>query len=750
MKHIRFFAGSEQGNHPARGEGAGQQVRVAVVGNPNSGKTTLFNALTGLRQKVGNYPGVTVEKKEGTFDYAGTSFRLVDLPGSYSLTATSDDERVVRDMLLGLLPSEPAVDIALVVVDATNLDRQLFLATQVMDLGLPMVIGLTMNDEAARRGRVVDAAHLEHALGVPVVEVVAPKGQGIEQLRRAVAGAVEHHPAPPPWSLGERTLSAVDRLAERLGEHHPAPLQYRRQLALQLLMYPESEHPLGALPGVAEATREVRAELESGHVPWRGAEAQGRYAWITRIAGGSRAAARRGYSPSRSDRLDAVVTHPVWGLLIFIVVMGIVFQAIFSLAVPFMDAIDRLVAWLGDAAAAVLPDGPLEGLVVDGVIGGVGAVVTFLPQILLLFLCIAILEDSGYMARAAYLMNKHMRRAGLHGRAFIPLLSGFACSIPGIMAARTISDRREKLITILVTPLVSCSARLPVYALMIAAFIPAIPIFGSFRGFTLQGLVLWGAYLFSLAAAITAAFVLRKTILKGPSQPFILELPPYRVPHWQTVLIAMWERGKLFLTQAGTIILAINIILWFLLTFPADRTIADTFEVQRAEALQTFSGEALEQELAILDSRQASAQLRSSVAGRLGRLLEPLIKPLGFDWKIGVGLIGSFAAREVFVSTLAIVYGVGDQDGENQGLISTIRSEISPDTGRPVYNVLVALNIVIFFILACQCMATIAVVKRETNSWGWPLFMVAYMTGLAWLACFVFYQVASRLWPQLA
>jgi ferrous iron transport protein B len=418
------------------------------------------------------------------------------------------------------------------------------------------------------------------------------------------------------------------------------------------------------------------------------------------------------------------------------------FQSIFTWATPFMDAIDGAFIWLGDAVAAALPAGPLASLLVDGVIAGVGSVVIFLPQILLLFLFIALLEDSGYMARAAFIMNRHMRRVGLHGRAFIPMLSGFACAIPAIMSTRTISDPKDRLITMMVVPLTSCSARLPVYALMIAAAIPPVALWG---GFTAQGAALWGAYAFSLVAAVSMAFLFRRTLLKGAPQAFIMELPPYRLPSIRTVLTTMWERGKLFLTQAGTIILGISIVLWFLAQFPAQPQVRAQYDAERAAATATLSGEALDARVAELDNTEQGALLRGSYAGRMGRVIEPLIAPLGFDWKIGIGLIGSFAAREVFVSTMAVVYNVGEADETSKGLIEAIRSDINANTGKPLFTTLVAINLMLFFILACQCMSTVAVVKRETNSWKWPLFMLGYMTALAWIVCFAVYQIGTRL-----
>jgi ferrous iron transport protein B len=725
---------------PRRGEQ--HEIHVAVVGSPNSGKTTLFNALTGMHQKVGNYPGVTVDRKEGSYRHRGMRYRLIDLPGAYSLTATSDDERIVRDMLLRLMPSESPEDMVLVVVDASQLERQLFIATQVMDLGVPMVVALTLNDEARRLGRAVDAESLAQRLGVPVVEVIAPRGKGINELRCVLNETAGRVPEPPPWSIGESVLKAVDRLASHLGEHHPAPLGYRRQLAVQLLLYPEYEHPLRDLPGVAELAADLRGALDTTGKQWRQAEAQGRFDWIKKAVAAARAPAQDGYRPSVSDRVDRVLTHPIWGVVFFIAVMGVMFQSVFTWAVPFMDSIDWLFGWLGAQVGAWIQPGWFQGLVVDGVITGIGGVMIFLPQILLLFLFIAVLEDCGYMSRAAFLTNRHMRRAGLHGKAFIPMMAGFACSIPGIMAARTIPNRRDKMVTMLVVPLISCSARLPVYALMIAAFIPALPVIGGFTGFTLQGLTLWLIYLWSIAMAITVAFLLRKAVFPGKSEPFVMELPSYRLPHWRTVLMAMWERGKLFLTTAGTIILVINIILWFLLSYPVNPEISTLYASERSDAQVILGGEELATRLTEIDAQETSATLAYSFAGRLGHGIEPVIEPLGFDWRIGIGIIGSLAAREVFVSTLAVILGVsGDGEDEGQSLVERIRGAMSPLSG---------ISIIIFFLLSCQCLATVAVMKRESKSWGWAAFLYGYMTAFAYIACLVFFQVASRIWPTWA
>ncbi|MCB1220055.1 MAG: ferrous iron transport protein B [Planctomycetales bacterium] len=721
-------------------------IRVALVGNPNTGKTTLFNALTGLKQKVANYPGVTVERKSGIFSFEGLQIEVIDLPGAYSLRPTNDVERITRDVLLGMMGSEQPVDVVVVCLDAGNLERNLYFATQVLDLGLPGVVALTMNDEAASMGQPVDPVVLEQHLGRPVVETVAPTYKGITELKKVILQAVGREGEDLPWSIGEKVLHAIEHLAAEIGKHKPMERRILRQVSVELLLDRRGTNRMIDLPGIRELVGKLRAELEWAGVKWVESESIGRYAWIKSVIETTRVRSEEKFKPSRSDKVDRVLTHPVFGLAIFLVVMAVVFQSIYTWAGPFMDMIDGLTAASASAVASSMPSGPLRDLLTDGIISGVGAVLIFLPQIILLFLFIVLMEDSGYLSRAAFVMNRHMRRFGLTGHAFIPMLSGFACAIPAIMSTRNISDPRTRLATIMAVPLTSCSARLPVYALMIGALIPATPLFA---GFTTQGFVLLGAYIFSICAALLVARAFRMTVLKGRQQPFIIELPPYRVPSWKTVLNSVWERGRMFVTQAGTIILAINIILWFIAYFPHDNSLQAKYDSQRGAAQASLSGDELELRLEELDSLQSGEMLRGSIAGKLGQVIEPVIEPLGFDWKIGIGLLASFAAREVFVSTMAIVYNVGEADETSVSLMDAIRNEKHAD-GQRVYSPLVALNIIIFFILACQCMGTVAVVKRETNSWKWPLVMVGYMTALAYVTCLVFYQLGIRFFPGLA
>ena len=709
---------------------------VALAGNPNAGKTSLFNALTGLRQKVANYPGVTVERKEGVWALAAgdAPARLVDLPGLYSLDAASPDERIAHDVLTGRVAGTPAPDVVVAAVDATNIERNLYLVTQLLELERPLVVALTMVDLAERDGVEVDAARLGSALGVAVVAVNARRREGLDELARAVLEAAAR-PAPGArWRLSPRAEEEVARLSG----HGPRA----REAALRDL-YGEELPEDGDR---REAVEGARSRLSGADERWWQEPLLARYDWIERAASASvsgRAAA--GARPSATDRIDSVVTHKLFGPAVFVLVMLVVFQTIFSWATLPMDLIDRGFGSLGESLRGAMPAGMLTDLLVDGVVAGVGGVLVFLPQILLLFFFIALLEDSGYMARAAFLMDRLMRGVGLHGKAFVPLLSSFACAIPGIMATRTIENPKDRLATIMIAPFMSCSARLPVYTLMIAAFFSDRQVFGVV---SVGALVILSMYLLGVVVAVAVAWVLKRTILKAPPPPLVLELPPYRVPNLLNVAQAMRSRGWLFVKRAGTVILSISILLWGLMTFPRSeqKPVPDAEEGAAVQALRETGaearGEPAPQTAAPAGEGVAdeAAQLRQSYAGRLGHLIEPAIEPLGFDWKIGIALIASFAAREVLVSTLSIVYNVGkDAEADSPSLIDAVRDAKRAD-GRPAWTPLVAVSLMVFFVLACQCMSTVAVVRRETNSWRWPLFMVGYMLALAYAASLVTYQ----------
>lgn len=626
-------------------------LTIAIAGNPNAGKTSLFNALTGLRQKVANYPGVTVESKVGQWMLAPElpAAKLIDLPGLYSLDATSLDEEIARDALLGRNVAIPTADVIVIVVDATNLVRNLYLATQLIETGQPIVIALTMFDLAQRGHLDINVDKLSEALGVPVVPVVAKKRKGLDDLAKTV--------------LRKARPSAICDVVSPLADAQPST---RQSKLIQ------------------------------------------RYATIERIVSDAVDTADEGKA-NISERIDRFVTHRFLGPVILVIVMLLVFQAIFSWASLPMSLIDTVFTGLAQFAKTHLPAGVFTDLLTDGIIAGVGGVLAFLPQILLLFLFISLLEDSGYMARAAFLVDRLMRAVGLHGKAFVPLLSSFACAVPGIMATRTIENPKDRVATILVAPFMSCSARLPVYTLVIAAFFSGRAVLGFI---SLGAVLILAMYVMGILVAIIVAWILKHTLLKAPSPPFVMELPPYRLPDLGNVGHALFTRCSIFLKRAGTVILAISILLWALAAFP--RTASNAPDA-------------------------ASVQVQNSFAGRAGRFIEPAIKPLGFDWKIGVGLISSFAARETIISTLSIVYNVGDDSENKTSLVDAMRNAKRPD-GSPVWTPLVGLSLMIFFLLACQCMSTVAIVRRETNSWRWPIFMVSYMLVLAYVASLITYQ----------
>jgi ferrous iron transport protein B len=713
---------------------------IAIAGNPNSGKTTLFNRLTGLNQRVGNYPGVTVERRSGTLAFAlGATAMVIDLPGTYSLISRSKDEAVAFEVLTGRSSSEKP-ELAVIVIDASNLDRNLYLALQILELGIPAVVALNMIDLAKEHGLELDADKLTEALGIPVVPIVASVGIGIDRLKDAIQRALSTPPVPRAraWKMSVDEEAAIGTLSAAITAKKNGTCRCPDGESIWLLStlaiassgstLDTDDDPLTAEKDIEEALGIARTTLQNAGIDFPARLIQARYAIATSIA---ESATKKIQRPARTatDRIDAVLLHPILGGVIFLGVMGLVFQSIFSWAQPIMDAIQDAVAATGNFVHALLPKGALSDLATDGVIGGVGNVLVFIPQIAILSFFIAILEDSGYLARAAFITDRLMAKIGLHGRAFVPLISGFACAVPAIMATRTIESKKDRLVTILVTPLMSCSARLPVYGLIISA------LFASdrhFLGFISVGAILFLAmYLLSVTMTITAAFILKRTVLKSPTPPFVLELPPYRRPVLKSVLQRVFERCRVFVRDAGTIILACSIVLWAALYFPR----GSSFTMMRGGEKPAESADVS----AVVEKVDTGVQ--DSYAGRLGRFIEPAIRPLGFDWKIGIGLLASFAAREVLVSTLGLVYGVGrGADEESVPLREAIRKEADPVTKAPVYTPLVGLALMVFFVLACQCMSTLAVVRRETGSWKWPAFMFAYMTVLAWVGAFVVYQ----------
>ena len=735
--------------HPPRDRAARARVpRVLVAGNANSGKTTIFNALTGARAKVGNYPGVTVARSSREISLpGGARSEVVDLPGTYSLSTHSPDEQVAVDEVLGRRGAPP--DAVVVVVDAGTFERGLYLVLQILETGIPVVVALNMVDEAEAAGVTVDAGKLAAWLGVAVVPTVGSAGQGLDQLRRGIEEAIELAPRGEVGWSGfpapvESAVSEVERSLQGAAFDR-TPAARRSWAVWSLLSHTSDEEDVEGLPAaVRETVDGVRRQAAGADLNLDQELIASRYRWIEAVVADVRRvspadATTRGWT----DRIDGILTHRFYGMGVFAVVMALLFEALFAWSEPFIAAIESATAALQTGVTALLPEGPLQDLMVNGVIAGVGNVVVFVPQIAMLFLFIAVLEDVGYLARVAFVIDRLMGRIGLHGKAFVPMLSGFACAIPAVMATRTIESRRDRLITMLTLPMVSCSARLPVYALVTAVvFAGDARVLGLFSA---GAVVLFAMYALSVAATLGAAAVLRRTVLRGPRLPLVLELPPYRVPVWRNVGLVAWRGLRKFLVDAGTIILTMTIILWALLSYPRSTEIAERYAAERAAVeVSVVDPDARAEALALLDGREAGESLEYSVAGRVGRAIEPAIEPLGFDWRIGVGILGAFAAREVFVSTLGIVFGIAEADEESQSLRASLQEARHAD-GSPLMTPLAGVSLMVFFVLACQCMSTIGVVRRESGAWRWPIFMFAYMSVLAYVASLVVYQVGSLL-----
>ncbi|MBI3786396.1 MAG: ferrous iron transport protein B [Deltaproteobacteria bacterium] len=689
---------------------------VVLVGNPNTGKTTLFNRLTGQNARVGNYPGVTVERRRGLIELThhtgdASTIEIVDVPGTYSLAARSAEEQIALNAALGFC-GNPRPDLAVVVVDAGQLLRNLYLVLQLAELEVPILIVLNMIDEVAHNAPAPDA--IARLFRAPVVCTNARKGDGIAELRAALAAALLDPPRP---AADVRYPPAVVRDADEVAQALPAGwrLDARRDRALALWALTSIE-PHDELREIDPQLRQAcLAVVARDHRDLDGEVIGARYAFLD--ANAPLLHTSPDPHPRKhalSERIDRILLHPLLGLPLFLLLMLVVFQALFSWADPAIRLVEHATAWLQTQLVDLLPAGVITDLLIEGAIGGVGNVLVFLPQIVLLFLFIGLLEDSGYMARVAFLVDRLMRSLGLHGRAFVPMLSGFACAVPAILATRTMERQRDRLLTLMVIPLMTCSARLPVYTLIIAALFPPTHAFGL----PVQGLLMVAMYVFSIIVTLTAAALLGRTLIRGVRVPLILELPPYRMPTASSIGRMVVDRASTFVREAGTVILACTIVLWALLYFPRMPQAPD---------------------LAPGSAAHRTAALEHSFGGRLGHALEPALRPLGFDWKIGVGIIGAFVAREVFVSTMGIIYGVGDDEKDVQPLRDRIRRERRAD-GTPVYTPLVGLSLMVFFALACQCMSTLAVTHRETRSWRWPAFMFAYMTSLAWVVSFAVYQ----------
>jgi ferrous iron transport protein B len=826
---------------------------VALAGNPNCGKTTVFNALTGLRQKVANYPGVTVEKKTGRCRLSADHWiNIIDLPGTYSLISRSPDEQVAMEVLRGLRKDTPPPDVVVVVVDASNLQRNLYLVSQLIELSRPLVIALNMMDIAERRGLSVSPERLEKTLGVPVVPIVGHKRKGIAELKARIANAriapMPDWPLPEPMKeelmlvggglailestedSGLRTESSSTSQSSVLGTQSSIP---RFQALAERLLIGDRAGELDEISKrqpVARLLDHATSRLGQLGIDPMQADVEAHYRWIDSVAHAAtdqssiavpamgelsghgrdarattdtlaRTQVLQYATPTRTltDRVDRVLVHKIWGLLIFAGIMGALFVTIFWLAAPIMDGLSGLITALGGWIASYLPAGPIKDLLTDGIFAGVGAVIVFVPQIALLFLFLSLLEDSGYLARAAFLMDRVLSKVGLHGKSFIPLLSSFACAIPGIMATRTIENRRDRLATIFIAPFMSCSARLPVYTLLIGTFFSAETMhLTRGKASILQAGIMLSLYALGIVAAAGTAWLFKRG--KGPRAAFILEMPTYKVPQISQIARHVCTNTWAFLTKAGTIIFCLSVILWAMTYYPRlpEAKVSTIRSVAKAAAMPDARYEVAMRELrekragggtifklpwitqhipeksdagyqrwcaqlkdyfsaseeksseivaaGIAERTVAGEQLRYSFAGRFGHAIAPAIKPLGYDWKMGVGLVGAFAAREVFVSTMGIVYSVGDtEQAGTTDLASAMRGDHYAD-GRAVWTPAVALSLLVWFVLAMQCMSTMAIVRRETGGWKWPLIMLVYMNALAYVTALGVYQVGSRIW----
>ena len=711
---------------------------IAVIGNPNTGKSTLFNILTGLRQKTANYPGVTVEKHTGHINLNKQRVTLVDLPGAYSIAAQSPDEMVAIDVLLGHVEDLPRPRAILAVVDATNLRRNLFLVTQLAELGLPMVIALNMTDLAATRGIEIDIALLGEALRAQVVPLSAARGIGLDELRSALGKAIDAA-QPPPLRVLPTVNDAAADLWQRLRAAGSHLSEYEVERALiDAHGAAERRFELSAGETFHAEMLDLRARLSAGS-SLAAMEATARYGLINALV--AKAERRQPPRVTVSDRIDRVTNHPVIGSVLFLLVMAAVFQAVFSWATPLMDLIDSWAAALGELVRSSLPPGALSSLLVDGVIAGVGSVVVFLPQIMLLFAFIILLEDSGYMPRVAFMVDRLMRSVGLSGQSFIPMLSSFACAVPGIMATRVIPERRDRIATILAAPFMTCSARLPIYALLIGAFIPNTRYLGGL--INLQGMVLLGLYLLGIIGGILTAMLLKRTALSGPTPTFMIELPPYRWPNLWSVAIRLAERGRIFLVRAGTVIFSVAVLVWALVYFPRPAEVATPYAAERATLASLPDSPDRNRQITQVDNRLATAYLEQSWLGRAGRFVAPAFAPLGWDWKVSAAVIAGFPAREVVIAVLGTIYSVGDQDEVADSALREQLKHARWPNGSLIYTLPMVVGLLIFYAFCLQCVATIAVIYRETNSLRWPVFAWLYMTALGYVGAMLAYQLGS-------
>ncbi|MDP7297360.1 MAG: ferrous iron transport protein B, partial [Gammaproteobacteria bacterium] len=702
--------------NPAPGDPDTTPTVVALIGNPNTGKSTVFNGLTGLKQKTANYPGVTVERHTGSIEIDAQTVTLVDLPGTYSLTARSPDEVITIDVLLGKVESLTKPQAILAVADASNLRRNLFLITQLAELDIPIVLALNMVDLASKKGIEIDSEQLAAALGIRVVPVIASDKTGIEQLEQTLATAFTENPPARPVLL-PAVHAAATELWHKLGEsgRHLTPYEIERAL-IDARGIAERRFELVVNEQLFARLEDLRMTLSAGS-SLAAMEAKARYDLIDSVL--RDVETRREPEVTFAEHLDQFTNRPAISVMLFVLVMATVFQAVFSWATPLMELIDGIATNLSSLLIAILPEGALASLLVDGVIAGVGSVVIFLPQILILFAFIIFLEDSGYMPRVAFMADRIMRSVGLSGQSFIPMLSSYACAVPGIMATRVIPERRDRIATMLSAPMMTCSARLPVYALLISAFVPDRHFMAGF--INLQGLVLLGLYLLGIVGGIITALLLKKTALSGPTPSFLIELPPYRLPNIRSMLIKLLARGKIFLTRAGSIIFTVAVLIWALAYFPRPQTIVEDFENRRLVAESTLQNPALNQQLNNLEQLEAATLLENSLLGRAGRFIEPVFAPLGWDWKISAAVIAGLPAREVVIAVLGTIYAVGDVESNENALITRLQAARHSDGSR-VFTLPVVVGLLVFYAFALQCIATIAVMYRETNTWRWPLF----------------------------
>ena len=698
-------------------------LKVALVGNPNSGKSTLFNVLTGLNQKIGNFPGVTVEKKTGFCKLPDKrTVQIIDLPGTYSFYPKSRDERIVMDALADKNNSAHP-DLIVFVADASNLKRNLLLYSQVADLKIPIIIALNMMDLAKRSGIEISVNELALKLGVQVVPISARKQEGIDQLKLAIS-----HSSSIPLQLPS---IEVEALAPELIKKIQADLYVEHPyVALQLAHQHEQLTFLSAEQNTQ--VEEIKKEFSFHSQKLQAGETIARYNFINDVLFDTVKVHSDPKQETISNRIDKVLTHRIFGFVIFFAILFVIFQSIFAWSEYPMYLIEQLFVWLADIGRQVLPPGVFADLLIDGILAGLSGVIIFIPQIAILFAFISILEDTGYMSRVTFMMDKIMRKVGLSGKSIVPMIGGFACAVPSIMSTRNIENWKDRMITIMVTPLIACSARLPVYTLLISLVVPDQKVWGFIN---MQGIALMAMYVLSIVSAIIVAWVMKLIIRSRERGYFIMELPVYRMPRWNNVLLTMFRSVKTFVFEAGKVIIAVSIILWVLSSYgPSDRFDQIEKKYQSEAYIQKYQSEEIDRFI-------SSEKLENSYAGILGKSIEPVIKPLGFDWKIGIALITSFAAREVFVGTMATIYSVEGDDSHMDSVREKMQSAKNPDTGLPVFSTAVAFSLMMFYAFAMQCMSTIAVVYRETKSWSWPTIQFVYMTSLAYIASLIVYQL---------